>query len=141
MNILKKIGSFLVIVFIIILVIPLLLVYLLFVPFDMIRYHRMPYYKDLKVKYHFFITSGNVVTLYNRMKKNDLHISYCRNEKFEYFIKDDTVLLCDWSHTNFEKENGDWYFIAEHTDSEYEGWLLRDILEEERKNLKIELFY
>ena len=35
--------------------------YLLFVPFDIIRYHRMPYYKDFKIKYQFFITSRDVV--------------------------------------------------------------------------------
>ena len=32
--------------------------YLFFVPFDIIRYHRMPYYKDFKIKYQFFIKIG-----------------------------------------------------------------------------------
>ncbi len=137
-NIFKRIGSFLVIVLIIILLIPLALLYLLFVPFDIIRYYQMPYYKDLKIKYHFFITSKGIVKLYNRIKKNNINVSFYRNGEFEYFIKDDTVLLYDWSHANFEKENGDWYLVEEHTDSEYEGLLLKDILEEERKNLKFE---
>ena len=41
--------------------------YLLFVPFDILRYHRMPYYRNLKVRYRCFITSSEVVRLYNRM--------------------------------------------------------------------------
>ena len=62
--------------------------YLLFVPFDIIRYHRMPYYKDFKIKYQFFITSRDVVKIYNRIVREQLPIEYVKNNDFEYFVKE-----------------------------------------------------
>jgi len=95
--------------------IPILLIacvgYLLFVPFDVIRYHRMPYYKDFKNKYHFFITSRDVVKIYNRIIREQLPIEYIKNNDFEYFVKDGQVLLCDWGYDGFEQINDEWFFV------------------------------
>ncbi|MGM9643696.1 MAG: hypothetical protein ACI3X1_01275 [Eubacteriales bacterium] len=139
MIILEKILTYVVMFFFVILLIPMTLGYFLYVPFDIIRYHRMPYYKDTKEKYRFFITSRSVVKAYNRIKKNDLSISYVENENFEYFMKDGTVLLCDWieSAEIFEDNDGEWIY-SDAADGEYAGLYLKDILEKERKNLKKE---
>ena len=94
---------------------PILLVvcigYLLFVPFDIIRYHRMPYYKDFKNKYQFFITSRDVVKIYNRIVREQLPIEYIKNKNFEYFVKDGQVLLCGWGYEGFEQVDGEWIFV------------------------------
>ena len=87
--------------------------YLLFVPFDIIRYHRMPYYKDFKIKYQFFITSGDVVKIYNRIVREQLPIEYIKNNDFEYFVKDGQVLLCGWGYDGFEQVDGEWFFVLD----------------------------
>ena len=87
--------------------------YLLFVPFDIIRYHRMPYYKDLKNKYQFFITSRDVVKIYNRIVREQLPIEYIKNNDFEYFVKDGQVLLCGWGYDGFEQVDGEWFFVLD----------------------------
>lgn len=87
--------------------------YLLFVPFDIIRYHRMPYYKDFKIKYQFFITSRDIVKIYNRIVREQLPIEYFINNDFEYFVKDDQVLLCGWSYEGFEQVDGEWLFVLD----------------------------
>ena len=96
---------------------PILLIactgYLLFVPFDIIRYHKMPYYKNLKIKYRFFITSRDVVKIYNRIVREQLPIEYIKNNDFEYFVKDDQVLLCGWGYDDFEQVDGEWYFVLD----------------------------
>lgn len=48
----------------------------------------MPYYKDLKNKYQFFITSKDIVKIYNHIAKEQLPIGYFKNNDFEYFVKD-----------------------------------------------------
>jgi len=85
--------------------------YLLFVPFDIIHYHRMPYYKDFKIKYHFFITSRDVVKIYNHIVREQLPIEYIKNNDFEYFVKDGQVLLCGWGYDGFEQVDGEWFFV------------------------------
>ena len=83
----KKIINFVWIVISIIIGIPILLIasiaYLFFVPFDIIRYHRMPYYKDFKNKYQFFITSRDVAKIYNRTVREHLPIEYIKNNSSE----------------------------------------------------------
>jgi len=87
--------------------------YLLYVPFDIISYHRMPYYKDLKTKYEFFITSRDVVKIYNRIVREKLAIEYVKNNEYEYFVKDSHVLLCGWGYDGFEQVDGEWFFILD----------------------------
>lgn len=100
-----------------ILCVPILLiaiiVYLLFVPFDIVRYRRMPYYKDFRIKYQFFITSWDIVLFYNRIIKEQLPIVYIKNNDFEYFVKDGQVLLCGWRNEKIEKIDNDWFFVFE----------------------------
>ena len=113
--------------------------YLYFVPFDMIRYHRMPYYKDFKNKYRFFITSRDVVKFYNRIARKNLPIEYIQNNNFEYFVKDGQVLLCDWGYDGFEQVDGEWFFVFDgecHTKMPME-----EIIENERDLLKSEHKY
>ena len=97
--------------------VPILLVacilYLLYVPFDMIRYHKMPYYQNLKHKYEFFLTSSDVVKLYNRIAREQLPIEYFENEDFEYFVKGGQVLVCGWGYDGFEEINGEWFFLLD----------------------------
>ena len=111
----KKILNVVGIVLGIIVAVPITMVvcigYLFFVPFDIIRYHRMPYYKDFKNKYRFFITSRDVVKIYNRIAKEQLPIEYIKNNDFEYFVKDGQVLLCGWSYEGFEQVDGECFFI------------------------------
>ncbi len=98
-----------------IILVPILLIalalYLLFVPFDILRYHRMPYYKDFKKKYEFFITSSDVVKFYNRIVREQLPIEYVKSNDYEYFIKDGQVLLCDWGNEDIEQVDGEWFFV------------------------------
>lgn len=116
----KKVLNVLGIGVAIIIGVPIILVvvvmYLLFVPFDIIRYHAMPYYKDFKNKYHFFITSRDVVKIYNRIVREHLPIEYIKNNDFEYFVKDGQVLLCGWGYDGFEQADGEWFFVL---DGEY----------------------
>ena len=113
----KKFLNFLGIGLGIIIGVPILLVvcigYLLFVPFDIIRYHRMPYYKDLGIKYQFFITSKDIVQIYNRIVRDQLPIEYVKYNDFEYFVKDGQVLLCGWGYDGFEQVDGEWLFVLD----------------------------
>lgn len=95
--------------------------YLLFVPFDIIRYHRMPYYKDLKIKYRFFITSSDIVKMYNYIVQRNLQIEYVRHNDYEYFIKDGVALLCGWSHDAFDEADGEWYWYLYDEDGDGES--------------------
>lgn len=45
--------------------------YLLYVPFDILKYHKMPYYRDLRHKYKFLITKQDAVKFYNYAAKQD----------------------------------------------------------------------
>ena len=87
--------------------------YLFFVPFDIIRYHRMPYYKDFEIKYQFFITSRDIVQIYNRIVREQLPIEYIKNNDFEYFVKNGQVLLCGWGYDGFEQVDGEWFFVLD----------------------------
>ena len=87
--------------------------YLLYVPFDIIRYHKMPYYKDFKNKYSFFITSADAVKIYNRIATENLPIEYFKSNDLEYFVKDGQVLLCGWGYDGFEQVDGEWYFVLD----------------------------
>ena len=136
----KKFISFVGTVIAMIIGIPILLivciVYLLFVPFDIIRYHRMPYYKDLKNKYEFFITSGDAVKIYNHIVRENLPIEYVKNNGFEYFIKDGQVLLCGWGYDGFVQTDGEWFFVL---DGEYSNQTaMKEILNNEKELLKSE---
>ena len=73
----------------------------------------MPYYKDFKIKYQFFITSRDVVKIYNRIVREQLPIEYIKNNDFEYFVKDGQVLLCGWSYDGFEQVDGEWFFVLD----------------------------
>jgi len=109
--------------------------YLLFVPFDIIRYHRMPYYKDFKKKYRFFITADDIVLLYNRIVKERLPIEYVKNEDYEYFIKDGQVLLTVCGHEAFKHADGEWVFVME---DERETITMEKAMSEEKELLKPE---
>ena len=138
----KKFINLIEIVIAIIIGIPTLLiiciVYLLFVPFDIIRYHAMPYYKDFKNKYELFITSRDVVKIYNRIVRENLEIEYVKNNDFEYFIKDGQVLLCGWGNEQFEQIDDDWCFIMEEESDISEKTPIQDVLSEEIEKLKYE---
>ncbi len=122
-----------------IIAIPILMIvaigYLLFVPFDIIRYHKMPYYKDFNKKYRFFITSKDIVQLYNKIVKENLPIEYYCNNNFEYFVKDNQVLICDWSHEKFEEIEEQWYFDIECESGDVSSKLMSDVLLEEVENV------
>lgn len=121
--------------------IPLLLIacigYLVYVPFDMIQYHKMPYYKDLKNKYQFFITSRDVVKFYNYIASKKLSIEYIKNEDYEYFVQDGVVLLSGWSNFDFEKDDDGWrYTFSE--DDEDKSMSTQEIIAYDREMLKAE---
>lgn len=136
----KKILSVLEAGAVILIGIPIFLIvcvgYLLFVPFDIIRYHRMPYYQDFKIKYQFFITSMDMVKLYNRIVREQLPIEYFKNNDFEYLVKDGQVLLCGWGYMGFEQVDGEWFFIL---DGEcYTKMAMKETIEHETELLKPE---
>lgn len=112
--------------------------YLLSIPFDIIRYHRMPYYKELKKKYEFFITSSNVVKIYNRIVKEQLPIEYVKNNDYEYFIKDGQVLLCSWGNENYELIDNEWFFNLDDDCGDTTTQPMKQALAEEKELLKIE---
>ncbi len=112
-KILSVIGSFFAVVIGVPLVLLICVGYLLFVPFDIIRYHRTPYYKDFKRKYEFFITASDTVRLYNRIVLEHLPIEYVKHKDFEYFIKDGQVLLCGWANESFKQIEDEWFFILD----------------------------
>ncbi|MBE7064555.1 MAG: hypothetical protein E7384_01910 [Ruminococcaceae bacterium] len=107
---LSAIGTIIATIIFIPIVLVVCLCYLLFLPIDIIRYHRMPYYKNLKVKYCLFLTSRNVVRFYNYIVRKKLSIEYVKHNELEYFVKDGEVLLCGWSFDMFEETDGEWYF-------------------------------
>ena len=108
----KAFSSKLCMCVIFILCVPILLIalfgYLLFVPFD-----RMPYFKDFGVKYQFFITSRDVVRIYNRIVREQLPVEYVKSNDFEYFVKDGIVLLCGWDHDGFKQVDGEWFLALD----------------------------
>lgn len=135
---------------IILLIVPIVIVlgigYLFFVPFDIIRYHRMPYYKDFKNKYTFFITSRDAVKFYNRIARENLPIEYIQNNNFEYFVKDEQVLLCNWDYDGFEQVDGVWFFVFDgkcSTKMSMEEIIEneRDLLKPEHKNLPVKFLF
>ena len=121
--------------------IPLLLIacigYLFYVPFDIIRYHKMPYYKDLKNKYQFFLTSRDVVKFYNYIVNEKLAIEYIKSEDYEYFVKDGLVLLSGWSNYDFEEDNDGWNCLFAE-DDEDKKMSIQEIIEFDREILKPE---
>lgn len=137
----KKLLEKLVLLIGIIIGIPLLLIvcigYLFYVPFDIIRYHKMPYYKDLKNKYQFFITSRDVVKFYNYIANEKLFIEYIKNEDYEYFVKGGMVLLSGWSNFDFEKDDDGWSCIFSE-DDEDKKMSAQEIIEYDRAMLKNE---
>lgn len=113
--------------------------YLLFVPFDIMRYHKMPYYKDLKKKYRCFLTSSDVVKLYNRIAKDKLPIEYYSNNGYEYFIKDNEVFILGWGQDGFDVlENGEWGFQLNENTADEQFVPMKEILKEKIAQLKEE---
>lgn len=110
--------------------------YLLYLPFDIVRYHAMPYYRDLGKKYRFFITSSDVVRLYNRNARDGLGMEYCAHNDAEYFIKDGQVLICGWDHEGFRQTDGKWMYWLE--DDGSSQITIEEVLETERVKLKPE---
>ncbi len=142
-NTIGKVLAYIVAIPIVILLLIGLVLYLLFVPFDILRYHRMPYYKGTKKKYKFFITSKDIVILYNKIKQKDLPIEYFCNIECEYFIKDNVVLLPGRCYDSFEEKDGEWYFLFDYDSGFGESdttapILMKDVLSEELVSIKEE---
>ncbi len=125
-----------------IIIVPIILIlvigYLIYLPFDIIRYHKMPYYKDFKVKYCLFLTSRDVVKLYNRIVKERLPIEYVNYNDFEYFVKDNQVLLCDWGNEDFEQIDDEWVFSLDDDSGDKTTKVMEEALTEEKALLKPE---
>lgn len=125
-----------------IILIPILLVisigYLLFVPFDIIRYHKMPYYKDFGIKYQLFITSSDIVQIYNHIVREQLPIEYVKNNDFEYFVKDGQVLLCGWGNEDFAQTDNEWVFNLDDDCGDTTTQTMEQALAEEKGLLKPE---
>ncbi|MBR4100009.1 MAG: hypothetical protein IKK55_03385 [Clostridia bacterium] len=138
----KKVLSILRIGLGIIISVPIFLIvcigYLLFVPFDIIRYHKMPYYKDFKIKYRFFITSSDIVQLYNRIILKRLPIEYIRYNNYEYFIKDGQILLCGWGNEDYEQIDNEWVFHLDDDCGDTTTQAMEQALAEEKVLLKPE---
>ncbi len=155
-NILNNIFASLLVGVCVIFAIPLLIIYGLYLPIALIRYYRSPYYKDQKKKFTVAFALSDVIRLYNRIKKENLPITYAANGDFEYFIKDDTVLLLEWPFEYFDEIDGEWRFYCDGTDDpdmsdksenpaeikdtepEDETVAMEDILAESREKLKEE---
>ncbi|MBR4116697.1 MAG: hypothetical protein IKK65_01260 [Clostridia bacterium] len=138
----KNFFSALASVFGFIIFIPIILLicigYLLYLPFDIIQYHKMPYYKDFKVKYSFLITARDKVKLYNRIVKEKLPIEHVKYNDFEYFLKDNQVLLCDWTNEDFDLVNNEWVFHLDDDHGDTYTKTMEDALAEEREILNPE---
>ena len=136
-KIFEKIGLLIAIV----IGIPILLIvcvgYLIYVPFDIIQYYKMPYYRDLKNKYQFFITSRDVVKFYNHIVNKKLPIEYFKNGDYEYFVKEGIVLLSGWSNDEFEEVNGEWCCNYDDEDED-KKMSTQEIIESDREILKSE---
>ncbi len=138
-NALKSIGSWLIAIPICLLLIILSIGYFIFfVPFDIIRYYKSPYYKNSKKKYVFFRTSTDTVKLYNYIAKNSLPIEYVNNEDFEYFIKDGQVFLLDWSSEALDEDNGELGFSVDRESGDVSFVSMKELLSEEISQLKEE---
>ena len=97
----------------------------------------MAYYKDLRNKYQFFITTRDAVKFYNYISNEKLSIAYFKNMDYEYFVKDGEVLLCGWSNEEFEKEGDEWHWIYAGEDEE-KNMSIQEIMELDRELLKSE---
>lgn len=121
-KIMKKFSGNILLAIGIVIGVPILLIvgigYLFYVPFDIVRYHKMPYYIDLKRKYEFFITTREVVKVYNHIAREKLPMKYYKNEDLEYFVKEGEVLLCGWGLCDFERKNDEWYFFFDGDEEE-----------------------
>ena len=137
----KKLLEKILLIIGIIITLPILLIacigYVFYVPFDIIGYHKMPYYKDMRKKYEFFITSRDAVKFYNYITNENLSIEYFINEEYEYFVKDDAVLLCGWSKEEFEKEGEDWCCIYAGNDED-KSMSVQEIIELDHERLRPE---
>lgn len=126
----------------VIIIIPIILIlvigYFIYLPFDIIRYYKMPYYRDFKVKYSLFLTSRDVVKLYNRIVKEQLPIEYVNYNDFEYFVKDNQVLLCDWGNEDFEQIDDEWVFSLDDDSGDKTTKVMEEALTEEKALLKPE---
>ncbi len=142
-NTMGKVLAYIVAIPIVILLLIGLVLYLLFVPFDILRYHRMPYYKETGKKYKFFITSKDIVILYNKIKQKKLPIEYFYNNECEYFIKDNVVLFPGWCYDSFEEKDDEWYFLFDFDSESGEAdttvpTLMKDVLSEELVSIREE---
>lgn len=96
----------------------------------------MPYYKDFGIKYQFFITSSDIVQIYNRIVREQLPIEYVKNNDFEYFVKDNQVLLCGWGNEQFEQIDNEWFFVLDSRCNK--NIPIKELLEDENNSLKPE---
>ncbi len=141
-KILKKIGVYIIGSVIGIVCLPLVLMLILaailMTPADIYRYHRMPYYKDLRKKYRWYATGTDPVKLYNRMVKENLPIEYQSYENYEYFTAENTVLLVGWDKETVEERDGIWGIVFEDEEMGEHWESMENVLETERQNLKPE---
>ncbi len=139
---LSKFSSYFLVSLVLILLTPIaiicLVIYLFYIPVDVIRYHRMPFYKDFGKKYKFFITSRQELKLYNKMKKQNLSVDFVADAEFGYFIINDTVLLRHLSYDNFTEKDGVWLFEEHDDNGEIDQYPIADFMEEEKSELKEE---
>ena len=136
----RKILDILFMVIAVVIGIPIVLIvcigYSIYLPFDIVRYHKMPYYTDLKNKYELFITIRDVVKIYNYIAREKLPIEYYKNADMEYFVKDGEVLLCGWSDMELEKDGDEYFFLL---DAETDGRIsVQEIRESDGALLKPE---
>lgn len=110
--------------------------YLLYLPFDIFRYHKMPYYQDLGIRYKLFLTSTDQVRPYNRIVRERLPITYFVRDGLEYFVKDDQVLICGWGCESFEQEGDQWYCVVDGEDTT--RMPIKEILANELERVKPE---
>ncbi len=118
-----------------ILLLPLILLgailYALWLPIDVIRYYRSPFWRDTQEKYK--SEFHNAAVLYNRAVRQGLDWRFVRNDKINYFIREGEVLLYDLPDEMFLHDSG-W-----HLDYGAHAQLLVTYeIEEERRRLNDE---
>ncbi len=87
--------------------------YLLLCPFEMIRYHRTPYYKATKRKYKPFAVSTWNTDIYNHLAKKGVAFEYEYRKDCAYYVLNGQVLIPGFTADQVKQAEGMWYLELE----------------------------
>ncbi len=128
----KRIGCFIIALLLSPLLIACSVLILLYTPFDYLRYRLSPYYREVRLKYVWLVTTSMTYRVYRVKSYYDIPIEYKTKSgttsAYGYFTYRDTLLLhyLDTGAAYFSEEDGKWHAFCDGRDM-----VLEDILKSE----------